>query len=97
MISKETAYRIYACHCEISNAEALLDDIKKVSRNHLEYPRDAFGRVQTHLELGVPSGNGKRLFRVSNELAPSVIRAHIAQMQADLLAACEAAVLEAQP
>jgi hypothetical protein len=56
--------------------------------------RNAFGR-DVFLELGVPSGDSShRLFHVSNTLGRSVIAAHIARTQAELVEANEQARVE---
>ena len=101
MITKETAARIWAAYREIEAGEKLLSDMAE-QRNkpfadrdrHAPTLKDAFGRVR-HLQLGIPSGdNGHRIFDVDPELAESVIRAHIAKKQVELVEANESARLE---
>ena len=56
--------------------------------------RDAFGR-QKCLQLGVPvSSDGLRLFDVKPTLAISIIKAHVANMQSELVEANEQARIE---
>lgn len=86
MITIETATDIAMAHREIEAAEKLLADIEgAVDRFATKDIRDAFGRRQDGLQLGVPSGeNGHRLFTVSWKLARPVIEAHIAECRSRL-------------
>ena len=92
MIDMELASAIWHCHREIAAAEELLKKIeeeeKRLERDQDARPatlRDAFGRRRV-LQLGIPSGeSGHRLFDVATELAKSVIRAHAANKQAELV------------
>lgn len=100
MISRETAADIWECYREIAAAEKLLTDIQserednRFDRDFEPKLKDAFGR-RRELQLGVPSGeNSHRLFNVSAKLAESVIRAHIADKRAALVAANERARVE---
>ncbi|GAB4059131.1 hypothetical protein [Uliginosibacterium sediminicola] len=102
MITQETCAAIYAIHREIKAGEKLLADLMKererAERNgdHQYAPKlpDLFGRPRG-LTLGVPSGeNGHQLFDVSPILAESVIRAHIENKRAELVAANEFARME---
>lgn len=104
MLSDETLERIWHCKREIKAGEKLLEDMEIVRKHEEERMNklsateptlnDAFGRRQ-HLQLGIPSGeNGHRLFQVSPKLAESVIRAHIANKQAELIEATERARIE---
>lgn len=99
MISVTTAARIWKCYREILTAEKLLDDMDKEKSDNEPDPhaprlKDAFGR-ERDLQLGVPSGDDcHRLFDVSPELALSVIRAHIAEKQAELVRLNEMARIE---
>lgn len=99
MISQETAARIWGCYREIGAAKKILSDMEEEAarhhdEQHPENLRDAFGR-RRQLELGIPSGESShRLFDVGSELAKSVIRAHIAEKQAALVAANEQARIE---
>jgi hypothetical protein len=102
MITQETAARIWSCHREIEASIKLLEDMEE-SRKKFDHTderkyagtlRDAFGRYRD-LQLGVPSSNDShRLFGVSPDLAESIIRAHIANKQGDLVEACEQARIE---
>jgi hypothetical protein len=111
MLTQETAARVWQTYREIETAKKLLSDMQEIRER--EYQRtltrpakheptltDAFGRKQ-HLQLGIPTGeNGHRLLQVAPELGESVIRAHIAKMEAELTEANEQARLEnseAQP
>ena len=98
MITRDTAARIWNSYREISVAEKLLTDMAEYDKNSQEEnaPRlqDAFGH-ERQLQLGVPCGeNGHRLFNVSPILAESIIRAHIANKQAELIEANEQARVE---
>lgn len=98
MISYETSMDIAYAHREIETAEKLLAEITDtISRRVGDPPdiRDAFGRRQEGLQLGVPSGsNGHRLFNVPWTLAKPVIEAHIANQKAILGALSEKARIE---
>ena len=96
MLSKETSIDIALAHREIETAEKLLAEIVEAI-NDREMPelRDAFGRRQGGLQLGVPSGNdGHRLFNVPWRLAKPVIEAHIANQKSVLSALNEKAKIE---
>lgn len=88
MISYETSTAIAYAHREIEAAEKLLAEITDTINRRVGDPpdiRDAFGRRQEGLQLGVPSGsNGHRLFNVPWALAKPVIEAHIANQKAML-------------
>ena len=92
MIDQMLAGAIWDCHREIVAAEKLLTDLAQVEeelrRNgdqQFAQLRDAFGR-RKNLTLGIPSGESShRLFDVAPELAKSVIRAHMANKQAELV------------
>lgn len=95
-ISADTATDIALAYREIQTAEKLLADIVHAHENR-EQPdiRDAFGRLQGGLQLGVPSGNqGHRLFDVPWNLARPIIEAHIASKRAILSALNEKARIE---
>lgn len=93
MISKQTATDIALAHREVETAEKLLEEIQSAIKNHEEPDiRDAFGRSQHGLQLGVPSGsNSQRLFNVPWALARPVIEAHIANCKSQLTALNEKA------
>lgn len=103
MITRNTAAEIWECYREIAAAKKLLRDMDKererVARDGQQdafEPKlaDAFGR-RRNLQLGIPCGdNGHTLYAVAPELAESVIRAHIANQQARLVAANERARIE---
>ncbi len=94
MISKQTAMDIALAYREIETAETLLADIRKATDgpHRQEDIRDAFGRVQHGLQLGIPSGPGShRLFNVPYSLAIPVIEAHVASQRAQISALNEKA------
>jgi hypothetical protein len=97
-ISKQTAMDIALAHREVEAATALLAEIEDaLGRRQAPDIRDAFGRHQDGLQLGVPHGNnGHRLFNVPWVLAKPVIEAHIAQQHAVIAALSETARLELQ-
>ena len=96
MIKIDTATDIVMAYREIETAEKLLADIVETKKRHDEPDiRDAFGRRQNGLQLGVPSGESShRLFHVSWSMAKPVIEAHIAQKKAELSALNEKAKME---
>lgn len=89
-ISKATATDIALAYREVESAEKLLADVRETMDRHgrrSEDIRDAFGRTQHGLQLGVPSGdNSHRLFNVPYPLAVPIIEAHIAQQRAAIAA-----------
>lgn len=90
LIDRQTATDIALAYREIETAEKLLSEIQKSLKDR-EQPdiRDAFGRQQGGLQLGVPSGeNSHRLFNVPWTLCKPVIEAHIATQRAQLEALC---------
>lgn len=99
MISRETIEKIWKCQREIDVGEKLLKDMEKISKNlkddpHAERLKDVFGREQ-NLHLGIPSGNNSyRLLDVSPTLSVSIIKAHIANKEAELVEANEIARTE---
>jgi hypothetical protein len=97
MIGKETATDIAMAYREVETAEKLLAEIRDtISRREAPDIRDAFGRRQDGLTLGVPSGNnGHRLFNVPFPLAAPIIEAHIAQQRAVIAALSHRAASEA--
>jgi hypothetical protein len=95
-ISKQTAMDIALAYREVETAEKLLADVRETMSRHTGSDiRDAFGRVQHGLQLGVPSGeNGHRLFNVPFALAAPIIEAHIATQTAIISALTEKAKIE---
>jgi hypothetical protein len=95
-ISKQTATDIAMAYREVECAEKLLADIAEtMERRSGADIRDAFGRLQHGLQLGVPSGeNSHRLFNVPFSLAKPVIQAHIANQRAAIAALTEKARAE---
>lgn len=85
LISKQTAMDIALAYREVETAEKLLADVREQTKSHGRPAdiRDAFGRIQHGLQLGVPSGeNCHRLFNVPYSLAVPIIEAHIANQRA---------------
>lgn len=102
MVTADTAMSIALAYREIDTAEKLLAEILNTmkERRHGDPPdiRDAFGRRQEGLQLGVPQGdNGHRLFNVPWSLCKPVIEAHIANQKAILGALGEKARMELEP
>jgi hypothetical protein len=99
MISAETIERIWKCQREITVGTKMLEEMKEIAEQlkrdgTAEKMRDAFGR-ERDLQLGIPSGmDCHRLLNVSPILAVSIITAHIANKQAELVEANEAARIE---
>ena len=96
LISKETAMDIALAYREIETASQLLADIIDAhSKSTVPDVRDAFGRPQGGLELGVPNGNNvRRCFQVPWALAQPILEAHIAQKRAKLATLCQKARFE---
>ncbi len=101
MISQDTAYQIACAHQEIERAEQLLSEVQDaVAKRKNPDIRDAFGRVQGGLQLGVPSGDSsQRLYMVEWNICIPVLTAHIGQTKAKLAALNEVArsELDAKP
>lgn len=97
IISKQTAMDIALAYREVETAEELLAEITEiVGRREAPDIRDAFGRHQDGLQLGVPSGsNGHRLFNVPWALAKPILQAHIAQQRSIISVLSKAALIEA--
>lgn len=95
-ISKNTAMEIALAYREVETAEALLKEIAEaLDRREVPDIRDAFGRHQGGLQLGVPSGaNGHRLFNVPWAMARPIIETHVAQQRAIIAALSEKARIE---
>lgn len=96
IITAQTAMDIALAHREVETAEKLVSEIKEVLARH-EQPdiRDAFGRRQGGLQLGVPSGSSShRLFNLDWELALPIIETHIAKQRALIAALSEKARAE---
>lgn len=93
LISAKTAYDIARAYEEIDRAEKLLADVQgSLSRREVPNIRDALGRSQGGLQLGVPSGdNSTRLYMVDWNLCVPVLTAHIGQTKARLSALNELA------
>jgi hypothetical protein len=98
MISKETATDIALAYREIERATELLEKVEKdISRRELPDVRDAFGRVQGGLQLGVPSGPScHTLYNVPWSLCAPILRAHIAHHRGRIDALTEAAIVEVE-
>lgn len=97
LISKDTATEIAYAWREIETAEKLLAEINDAMQKWRENPdiRDAFGRRQDGLQLGVPSGsNGHRLFNVPWTICKPIIELHIAEQRTKLAALTEKAKAE---
>ena len=98
-LSNDTLQLIWSAQREIDTGKKLLSDLEKtIEQNeydpHAQALKDAFGRHRD-LQLGVPSSeNSRRLFNVSPQLAVAIIRAHIAQKEAQLVEANERARIE---
>jgi len=97
MITQETAGKIWQCHREIEAAKELLANEKifpaNDSRAWHELPVGRWTREG--FELVVPKDDTcKQLYGIKPELAKSVIRAHLAAMEALLAELSECARLE---
>lgn len=97
MISQKTAMDIALAYREVEAAEGLLAEITEtITRRGAPDIRDAFGRLQDGLQLGVPSGNNShRLFNVPWTMAKPILEAHMAQQRAVIAVLSEKAIIEA--
>lgn len=96
MISQETAMAIAVAHREIEIAEKLLATLEQAVENK-DAPdiRDAFGRHQSGLTLGVRSDvTSHRLYNVPWSLCRPIIEAHIEQQRAFIAEWSKTAMLE---
>ncbi|MGM0584251.1 MAG: hypothetical protein ACQEUZ_06340 [Pseudomonadota bacterium] len=95
-ITKQTAMDIAFAYREIEAAEELLSKIEEtLDRREEPDVRDAFGRRQGGLQLGVPSGSsGHRLFDVPWNLARPIIEAHISRQRSLIAMLTEKARVE---
>ena len=98
MISQETAVELAQLHREVHVANELLKQIaESFARREPPDIRDAFGRPQGGLQLGVPHANGHSLYMVEWPLAKVVIEAHIASIEGRIRALNEKARAELGP
>ena len=96
IITQDTAADIFNAHRNIIAGKKLIEDMEKVigDRDLTQLARDAFGRKRL-IQMGVPSGDSAhQLFDVSPKLAIAIIRAHIAEKEAELAAICERVAVE---
>jgi len=102
MITQQTAADIWQCYREIEAGEKLLVDMEERKEKHpddkyAQCLEDIAGRRRS-LQLSIPSGSsGHKLIGVSQEIAFSVIRAHIAAKKAELAVTNEQARIELIP
>ncbi|MCM2453388.1 hypothetical protein [Agrobacterium vitis] len=96
LISKQTAMDIALAYREIETAEELLKEVTEaLSKREQPDIRDAFGRPQNGLQLGVPSGNdGRRLYNVPWSIVAPIIETHIATYKAKVALLTEKAKAE---
>lgn len=97
MITKQTAMDIALAYREIEAAKELLAKIAdKYGRYETPDVRDAFGRQQGGLQLGVPSGpSSHTCYNVPWPLAKVVLEAHVAAQESVLAAMNAKAAIEA--
>lgn len=95
-VSKETAMDIALAYREVEAAQTLLAQVvEATSRREQPDIRDAFGRRQGGLQLGVPSGQtGHTMYNVPWSMARPIIEAHIAQQRALIATLSEKALIE---
>lgn len=99
MIGAKTSMDIAFAWREVETAEKLLAEIEKDvefrGRETAPDIRDAFGRLQRGLQLGVPSGqNGHKLYNVPWELCRPIIEAHIARQKSLIATLSAKAIIE---
>ncbi|ANC85441.1 MULTISPECIES: hypothetical protein [Sphingomonas] len=96
MISFETARDLAYAYREVETADKLLAELAE-AKTRYKAPdiRDAFGRQQDGLQLGVPSGDSsRRMYNVAWELAVPIVEAHRAASNAKIAALCQKAMAE---
>ncbi len=95
MITQETAGRIWNCYREIETAQELLKELtEKLKTEKDDTPLGSPGR-RNNYQLGIPFGDtAHTLYNVQPKLALSVIRAHIAEKERELVEANEQARIE---
>lgn len=96
MISFETARDIAFAYREIDAGEKLLAELATAKDRHVAPDvRDAFGRRQDGLTLGVPSSESSRtMYQVSWVLAVPIVEAHVANAKSKIAALCQKALAE---
>lgn len=100
MITKETAAAIWECYREIKAGDELLVELGKDALRLDDCDDDASRleeiRNRKNFQLGVPSGPAShhRLYKVHPDLALSIIKAHVADKQAELVRLQERARIE---
>ena len=99
MITSKTAANLWNCYREIRAGRKLLADMAKAAKEHLADKTapslsDVFGQ-RRHLQLGIPAGEScHQLLDIAPDLAATIIKAHIANKQAELTRLNEAARVE---
>jgi len=96
VIAFETARDIAFAYREVEAGEALLVQMQEAKdRRSAPDIRDAFGRRQDGLQLGIPQGDsGHRMYGVSWDLAVPIVEAHIAASKAKIKALSLKALVE---
>ena len=97
LITQQTATDIALAYREVEVGEKLLADVRAAADRFSGLDiRDAFGRRQDGLQLGVPSGEMSRsCFHVPWQMAGPIIETHIAAQRARIALLTEQAVAEA--
>ena len=96
VISFETARDIAFAYREVEAGEKLLAELAQAKERY-QAPdvRDAFGRRQDGLTLGVPNGDSSRsMYQVSWALAVPIVEAHVANAKARIAALSQKASAE---
>ena len=94
MISEKMAVEVAFCYREIEAGKKLLLEVEEAIKGNEGKFFDRWGSERM-IEMGIPSGdNSTRMFKVHPKLALSVVRAHIADKEAELVRLNEAVRLE---
>ena len=95
MITKELCRQMYNCYYEIEAANKLVEDAEKSLKDRKPViERDCFGYEQ-NFQMSLPSNyeNSRTTVKVNPRLALAVMRNHIAEKEAELIALNEQVIL----
>ncbi len=97
MITQETAGHIWKCYREIEEGKKFLAELaERIKRAEDETPLEPDGKLRTKCEFTLPlrdCGHYK-LYGVNPKISLSIVRAHIAEKERELVEANEQARIE---
>ena len=97
MITQETASRIWTCYREIEEGKKFLEELaERIKKAEDQTPLDPDGKLKTKCEFSLPLKDcgHYRLYGVNPKLSLSIVRAHIAEKERELVEANEQARIE---